>query len=162
MLPYIVVTQSLIFQKNTWMTKNELRKKYKEERKKLTKTDIENLSLQIANQILKLPIWEYNNYHIFLPIEKQNEIDTENIIHILLGRDKNVIISKSNFDDNSMTHYLLTDNTKIEINSYGIPEPTTGFKVDDKELDVVFVPLLAFDRLGNRVGYGKDFHLIVI
>ena len=84
---FTVVTQSLIFQKNTLMTKKELRIKYKEERKKLKPIEIENLSLQIANQILKLPIWHYNNYHIFLPIEKRHEIHTENIIHILLGRD---------------------------------------------------------------------------
>ena len=148
----------LIFQKNIIMYKKELRIKYKQERKKLTSNEIDNLSIQIANQTLNIPIWDYTNFHIFLPIEKHNEINTEYIIHILLGRDKNVILSKSNFDELSMDHYLLTDNTKITINSYGIPEPTSGIKISDEDIDVVFIPLLAFDTKGNRVGYGKGFY----
>lgn len=30
--------------------------------------------------------------------------------------------------------------------------------MDDKKIDVVFVPLLAFDKTGHRVGYGKGFY----
>ncbi len=47
------------------MTKKELRKKYKELRNDLSFDVIEDLSLQIANQALKLPIWNFENYHVF-------------------------------------------------------------------------------------------------
>ena len=57
-----------------------------------------------------------------------------------------------------MTHFLLTDNTKIKKNQYNIPEPINGLEVPTKKIDVVFVPLLAFDKKGNRVGYGKGFY----
>ena len=40
------------------MTKNELRKTYKLLRKKLSEDAIETKSIEIANQLLKLPIWE--------------------------------------------------------------------------------------------------------
>ena len=57
-----------------------------------------------------------------------------------------------------MTHFLLTDNTKIKKNEYNIPEPVNGLPVPPEMIDVVFVPLLAYDKQGNRVGYGKGFY----
>ncbi|WP_299525026.1 5-formyltetrahydrofolate cyclo-ligase [Winogradskyella sp.] len=140
------------------MDKASLRKTYKALRQKLTAEQIEDFSLAIANQLLSLKIWDKSFYHIFLSIEEQKEINTEYILNILAGKDKNIVISKSNFDDYSMTHYLLTDNTRIKKNSYNIPEPIDGIEVLPSQIDVVFVPLLAFDNNGNRVGYGKGFY----
>ena len=57
-----------------------------------------------------------------------------------------------------MTHFLLTDNTKVKKNEYNIPEPVDGIEVRSNKIDVVFVPLLAFDKKGHRVGYGKGFY----
>lgn len=140
------------------MLKKELRKKYKELRKTLSGNEIDELSIAIANNALTLPIWDKDTFHIFLPIERLNEVNTEFIMHILQGKDKNIVISKSNFETQEMTHYLLTDNTKLKINEYGIPEPINGILFNTQNIEVVFVPLLAFDRKGNRVGYGKGFY----
>lgn len=140
------------------MTKSELRKKYKTLRKGLSKKEIEEKSLAIANQVLKLPIWKHSYYHIYLSIKELNEVNTEYILNILSGKDKNIIISKCNFKDTSLDNFLLTDSIRIKANNYGVPEPENGIPVDDKLIDVVFVPLLACDTLGNRVGYGKGFY----
>lgn len=140
------------------MNKKELRVKYKDLRKSLSFDEIMNDSLAIANFCIDLPIWDKTYFHLFLPIEKQKEINTEFILQILAGRDKEVVISKSNFEDLSMTHYLLTDNTKIKTNDYGIPEPVDGIEVPTHKIEVVFVPLLAYDKNGHRVGYGKGFY----
>jgi 5-formyltetrahydrofolate cyclo-ligase len=141
------------------MTKQELRKEYLERRRALTDTQVQESSLKIANKALELDIWGFSNYHVFLPIQKQKEINTEYLLHILQGKDKNIVVSKSNFEDISMSHYLLTDQTKLRINSHGIPEPDQrGIPVDERNIDVVFVPLLIADRFGNRVGYGKGFY----
>lgn len=140
------------------MLKADLRTKYKGLRKQLTFDEIMNDSLIIANHCIDLPIWDKTYFHLFLPIEKQKEINTEFILQILAGRDKEIVISKSNFEDASMTHYLLTDNTTIKVNTYGIPEPVDGIEVSTNRIEVVFVPLLAYDKKGNRVGYGKGFY----
>jgi len=140
------------------MNKKELRKKYKDLRSQLSPNDLEELSLVIANQLLKMAIWQKTYYHLFLPIEKQKEINTEYILQILAGKDKEIVVSKSDFESGLMTHYLLTDNTKISANSFGIPEPVDGLEVPISKIDVVFVPLLAFDKNGHRVGYGKGFY----
>jgi len=140
------------------MNKKELRKKYKDLRSQLSTNEVEELSLAIANQLLKMAIWQKTYYHLFLPIEKLKEINTEYILQILAGKDKEIVISKSDFESGLMTHYLLTDNTKISTNSNGIPEPVDGLEVPVAKIDVVFVPLLAFDKNGHRVGYGKGFY----
>lgn len=44
-------------------------------------------------------------------------------------------------------------------NRYGIPEPTDDApRCAARELDVVFVPLLGFDRRGNRLGMGAGYY----
>ena len=144
------------------MLKKELRLKYKNDRKKLTFDEIQLMSLEIANQCLALPVWDKTYFHLFLPIEEQNEINTEYLLQILAGRDKEVVISQSDFDTRKMTHFLLTDNTKIKKNDYGIPEPVDGLEVPTAKIDVVFVPLLAYDKAGHRVGYGKGFYDIFL
>lgn len=140
------------------MNKKELRQKYKGKRQELSNAEIDDLSLVIANEVLKLPIWEKTYFHIFLPILEQKEINTEYILHLLSGKDKEIVISKSDFQSLNMTHFLLTDNTKIKKKEYNIPEPVDGLEVPTSKIEVVFVPLLAFDKTGHRVGYGKGFY----
>lgn len=140
------------------MNKKELRIKYKALRNQLSENDVEEMSLAIANNVLTLPIWEKTYFHIFLPITEHKEVNTEFILHLLSGKDKEIIISKSDFETRNMTHFLLTDNTKIKKNQYNIPEPVDGIEVPTNKIDVVFVPLLAFDKTGHRVGYGKGFY----
>jgi 5-formyltetrahydrofolate cyclo-ligase len=144
------------------MLKKELRQKYKALRKQLSENELEEMSLAVANKLLKLPIWEKNYFHIFLPITEHQEVNTEFILHLLSGKDKEIIISKSDFETRKMTHFLLTDNTKIKKNKYNIPEPVDGIEVPSHKIEVVFVPLLAFDKKGHRVGYGKGFYDILL
>lgn len=140
------------------MTKAELRKKYKHRRNQLSANEQEALSMTLANQLLQLPIWQYSYYHVFLSIVELKEINTDYILHILQGKDKHVVVSKCHPKTGSMSHYLLTDNTLIIKSPYGIPEPVDGIEVAHEKLDVVFIPLLAFDAQGNRVGYGKGYY----
>lgn len=140
------------------MDKPFFRKKYKGLREKLTFEDCDTKSIDIANQLLKLPIWSVEFYHIFLTIEKLKEVNTEYILNILNGKDKNTVIAQSDFETSTMRHFLLTDNTLIKVNTWGIPEPQGGITIEPSQLDVVFVPLLAFDTKGNRLGYGKGFY----
>jgi 5-formyltetrahydrofolate cyclo-ligase len=140
------------------MNKKELRIKYKTLRSQLSENDVEEMSLAIANKVLMLPFWEKTYFHIFLPITEHKEVNTEFILHLLSGKDKEIVISKCDFETCHLVHFLLTDNTKIKKNQYNIPEPVDGLEVPTSKIDVVFVPLLAFDNAGHRVGYGKGFY----
>jgi len=140
------------------VTKKELRIKYKALRQQLSQNEIEDKSLLIANKLLELPIWDKKYYHLFLTLVEQKEVHTDFILNILGGKDKEVVVSRSDFETMTMVHYLLTDGTRLVKSAYGIPEPVEGIEVPSKKIDVVFVPLLAFDKQGQRVGYGKGFY----
>lgn len=142
--------------------KNKLRNKYQELRTGISSEEIETKSIKIANNLLKLPIWDHNFYHLFLTISEKKEIDTEPILHILQGKDKNIVLSKADFSTGKLINYLLTDSTVIKKNKWNIPEPVDGIEIPASKIEVVFVPLLAFDKLGHRVGYGKGFYDIFL
>lgn len=139
------------------MNKKKLRSYYKKKRAEISSLKFEHLSIEIANQILNLPIWDFDNFHVFMGVEKLKEINTNFVISILQGRDKNIVIPKVISDD-QLHHYLLTDSTKLKLNEWNILEPINGIEVEPKKIEVVFVPLLAFDLYGNRVGYGKGYY----
>lgn len=140
------------------MLKAGIRKKYKALRLNLQEDRIEGLSMAIANRLLRLPVWDKTWYHLFLSIQKQREIDTRFVLTLLQGKEKKIVVSKSDFTTRRLSHYLLTDTTLIKENPYGIPEPVNGEPVPVSKIEVVFVPLLAFDKKGHRTGYGKGFY----
>jgi len=139
------------------MHKNLLRAEYKKRRQVFKPEQVANKSLQIANQLLSLPLWEKTYFHLFLSCNRLREIDTESVLTLLLGKDKEVIVPRMEMN-NSLSHLLLTDATPIKVNAYGIPEPIGGIAVAPTQIEVVFVPLLAYDLTGNRIGYGKGYY----
>jgi 5-formyltetrahydrofolate cyclo-ligase len=128
------------------MYKKDLRKKYKALRQTLSEAQIEDQSLAIANRLLQLDIWDNTYFHLFLTIEEQKEVDTEFVLQILAGKDKEIVVAKSDFDTLAMTHFLLTDNTKFKKNDYNIYEPVDGIETitdvspNDIRLDYCVTP----------------------
>jgi 5-formyltetrahydrofolate cyclo-ligase len=135
------------------MLKEELRKKYRTMRSELSAKEIEFKSFQIAQKLLQMKVWNWTYYHLFLSINTLKEVNTEP-----LGKNKEVVLPKSNFQTLEMSHLLMTENTRIQKNRYNIPEPCDGIEVPLEKIEVVFVPLMAFDQKGQRVGYGKGFY----
>ncbi len=58
-------------------------------------------------------------------------------------------------NNNTINFYRWKKNDVLKINKYGIPEPIKSHK---EIPDVALVPLLAFDKNKNRLGYGKGFY----
>ncbi|MDO5607368.1 MAG: 5-formyltetrahydrofolate cyclo-ligase [Capnocytophaga sp.] len=140
------------------MKKEELRRCYKSRRATLPGESREQMSVDIANRLLSMDIWKYSFFHIFLPIERLNEINTHHILTILQGKDKNIVLPKTDMNTQTLTHILLTDNTILRKSDWGIVEPENGIEINSQQIDVVFMPLLAYDGKGNRVGYGKGYY----
>jgi len=136
--------------------KTFLRSQYKNKRLSLTKQEVDYLSQRVSKQLEKLDIWKLQNYHIFISIEKNNELDTSLIINKLKSEQKRIIVPK--ISNNELFHVEINEKTEFSINEYGIIEPNNGnyFKIEN--LDIVFIPLLVFDLQGHRVGYGKGYY----
>ncbi len=71
-------------------------------------------------------------------------------------KDKNFIITLPKIKKNKqMNFFQWSPNDPLAINKFGIPEPISKIV---KYPDVLFVPLVAFDKNFNRVGYGGGFY----
>ncbi|NRA12160.1 MAG: hypothetical protein HRT57_09425 [Crocinitomicaceae bacterium] len=57
-----------------------------------------------------------------------------------------------------MKQILFESKDQLEISRWGIPEPNRGRVIAAEHFDIVIVPLLAIDKVGQRVGYGKGFY----
>lgn len=140
------------------MKKQQLREEYKLKRKALSDEEIKIFEKSICLQIRNLDFSLVQNVHVFLPIKRQKEVNTYPIIDFLRKIDKQIIISKSNFENNTLTHYIFEKRTELLINKWGIPEPINAIEINVKNIDLVFVPLLISDKKHYRVGYGKGFY----
>ena len=139
--------------------KSELRNTYSLKRKNLSIYQINQRSILICKKLLDIPIWDKEFYHIFLTSKKNNEIETKFILSMLAQKNKKVVVPRL-IDLNNLEHILLTKQTILKENSYGIPEPQkyNNKIIFPQELDVIIVPLYVFDLNGNRVGYGKGYY----
>ncbi len=143
------------------MTKKELRQAYKEKRSSLTERDRLRLDdlLLIQFQQLEIP-FHVNVLLSYWPLKQHTEVNTHLMTDYLQFRIPGLQVAYpvSDFNDHSMKLVLVDDETEFAINQFGIAEPVTGIDIAPNEIDMVFVPLLAFDKNGYRVGYGKGFY----
>ena len=139
------------------MLKKELRLNFTSRRRQFSHKEVNASSNSIGHLVRLLPIWDHQNFHIFLSIRKNKEIDTKPIIKYLREQNKQILVPKIN-DEQELDSIVLMPETRLEENCWGIPEPLEGSPMDPKLIDVVFVPLIVFDQSGHRVGYGKGFY----
>ena len=140
------------------MNKQALRTLYKQKRAAITPTQQALLSQQIALQTLQLPIWDKQVFHCFLSILSFGEVDTSYLIRLILERDKQLVVSRTVMETVRMEHFLYDPSLIQTNNKWHIPEPQGGIPVKSEEIEVAFIPVLAYDIKGNRVGYGKGFY----
>lgn len=142
------------------MNKQAIRKQFLTERKELSDAAYEQHCSSVSDQAIGL-IKETGAHkvHLFLPIKKNKEVDTWPIYHWLINSAEHTpVISKTHFKQNILSHHPMTANDDLQESKYGIPEPLHSTTISPESLDLVFVPLLAFDTFGNRVGYGAGFY----
>jgi 5-formyltetrahydrofolate cyclo-ligase len=142
------------------MNKSALRKYYLSKRKALSQTEILAKSQAIVTLFFQhFNLSEVKYLHTFLPIIKHNEINTFLLIEILQDEfpQVQIVVPKSIPETNEMEHFLYNKETLVE-NKWGIPEPISTEPILPTEMSMVIIPLLIFDKVGNRVGYGKGFY----
>ena len=141
--------------------KQEIRKAYLAKRLALSDDEAQERNARLLEQCKSLVLPSHSRYvHLFLPIAAKKEVDTYPLAAWLREQypDISLVLSRSYLATASMQHYLWDEHTTLIHNSYGIPEPESGRLIAPQEMDVVFVPLLAFDEAGHRVGYGKGMY----
>ena len=142
------------------MTKDELRNIYKQKRLLLSAAEKSKLEDLILIQFQKLNIEIPSQVMTYAPFEKYNEFDPQLITDYCFFKNpaQSLFYPMMDMADNSMVCVLVNDNIEFEINKMGIAEPVNGLLSSPEEIDMVIMPLLAFDETGHRVGYGKGYY----
>ena len=133
-----------------------LRKSFKKQRSLLDINQVQGLSKRIFENLLELNIWDKNFYHLYLSNEINNEVETDEIVNLLFMKNKRVFVPKILGKD--LLNIEIDNNTNYFLNQLGIREPISSNQKDASLLEVIFVPLLIFDKLGHRVGYGGGYY----
>tara|TARA_B100001079_G_scaffold103230_1_gene88609 strand:- start:937 stop:1467 length:531 start_codon:yes stop_codon:yes gene_type:complete len=124
---------------------------------KLLKEEIYDLSDKIVSILKTIPVWEKNTYHLFISSKQKNEVETKKILSYLYDLGKVVVTSKM-LPDKKLIHLRVNQSTRFIQNDYNILEPDSSEEILPTDLDVVIIPLLCFDKNGNRVGYGGGYY----
>lgn len=139
------------------MKKSEIRKIYLKKRKNLSQDEVFLLSERIFENFINFfkPV-SNQKVHIFVPIEKFKEINTQIFIDYFLSRNIKVFVPK--IVDTKLISVEIFSDTQFETNNWGISEPVSNEDSEVLDFDFVITPLLYCDFRGNRVGYGKGFY----
>lgn len=143
------------------MTKAELRTTYLQKRAGLSEAEYLQLSHQLCDRFFVSEDLSFVNVvHTFLPIEKNHEPNTWLIIDRIRREFPHILLSvpKVNYKSKELDNYFFEGLHQLELNLWGIPEPKEGVLTPYEKIDMVITPLLAFDKQGHRVGYGKGFY----
>ncbi|MTI41778.1 5-formyltetrahydrofolate cyclo-ligase [Fulvivirga lutimaris] len=141
-------------------SKQILREVYLAKRQFLSDDEYELRNHQIKEKFISLlENYSFNAIHTFLPIISKREVDTLRLIkYVRTTRPEVQIFVPKTLRNGHLENYILNDNCIIEENKWGIPEPVEGDLSDDSLIDLVLVPLIISDKLGDRIGYGKGFY----
>lgn len=141
------------------MKKDELRKTYLAKRKALSESERLNLSNSLCDLFfVTIDLSFIKVIHIYLPIESKQEPDTWLIIDRIRREFPHIRLSIPKIIDDQMENVFFEGLHQLEKNSWGVLEPKQGVPTPIEKIDLVIVPLLTFDKLGHRVGYGKGFY----
>ncbi|MCK5022583.1 MAG: 5-formyltetrahydrofolate cyclo-ligase [Candidatus Aenigmarchaeota archaeon] len=129
-----------------------LARRSRQERDKKVKKDIA-IRKNLRN------ISEYQNSNIILfYVSIRGEVRTESLISEALENGKRVLVPFVNLANKTMLISEISDLDDLEPGSFGIPEPKNPKEFPLDEIDLVVVPGVAFDKTGNRVGFGTGFY----
>jgi 5-formyltetrahydrofolate cyclo-ligase len=142
------------------MVKKEIRKKFLDKRNQLSQEVVEEMNRQIMANFSAIKIKDPRVLFSYFPIPEHSEFDTALCDRYLKERDPQMKIAwpRIHSATSSMEAIVLDTDTLFTKNQYNILEPVSGEIMRPENIDVVFVPLLAFDKRGFRVGYGKGYY----
>ncbi|MGI8494806.1 MAG: 5-formyltetrahydrofolate cyclo-ligase [Pyrinomonadaceae bacterium] len=143
------------------MIKDELRKIYLARQRNLAFDEHLEKSRRVARSFFQnFDLKDVRFLHSFLPIEKNREIETWQIIQKIWQSFPLVktLAARVDFEKTAIENFIITSDTKFFFNKWQILEPEGVETVEAEKIDVILVPLLAFDEKGFRVGYGKGFY----
>jgi len=138
--------------------RDALRQQMIQQRLQLTPQQQQQSALAIRDQLLQLPEF-VSSQQLAAYWSVRGEIETAATLQHAEADGKTLYLPTLT-DDKRLRFAPYQQNSPMQKNRFRIPEPavTENQLIDANTLDLVLVPLLAFDAQGNRLGMGGGFY----
>src|SRR5947207_4610890 len=142
------------------MNKEEARKLYRQKRKNLSGAEKARADDLMLIQFQKIQLPDIHHLLSYWSIEENNEPNTHLFNDYLEFKNPAIkfLYPRADFEKKEIEAIEVNADTAFQKNGWNIHEPMDGAITDAAMIDMVFVPLLIFDKQGYRVGYGKGFY----
>ncbi|MDZ5607995.1 5-formyltetrahydrofolate cyclo-ligase [Bacillus pseudomycoides] len=139
--------------------KVRLRKKIVEQMNSLSKEQHKTLSEQIVFSLYEQKEWRESET-IGITLSMEHEVNTYVIIEQAWREGKKVFVPKCNRETRTMTFRQITNFNQLETVYMSLREPIPALTVEAEanEIDLLFVPGVAYTRRGERIGYGGGYY----
>lgn len=108
--------------------------------------------------VAEFPVRQDVQWLVYVSV--RDEVKTIRILEEVLATCGQVVVPYC-LTDNELGLFLLSDLRQLERGAFGILEPIAALRAERtiaaETLDTVVMPGVAFDRRGNRIGYGKGY-----
>ncbi|BAH83011.1 predicted ligase [Candidatus Ishikawaella capsulata Mpkobe] len=150
-----------IFMSDSYLSnRNSIRQKMRSLRNSINAKQQQKITkLLIKKLVSYLPIIQAKKIAIFLSID--GEPNTKPLIKVLLEENKQIFLPViKSYVENDLIFINYTPKTPLILNTFGILEPIINKDniLNLSDLDVMLVPLVAFDRKGQRLGMGRGYY----
>jgi len=142
------------------MDSKNLRSLMRQRRQSLTRRQQQIASAGLAVQLCRLPEFRYRK-NIAFYLANDGEIDPQFAMGIADRAGKHCYLPVLHPLKQNRLHFVRhTSGDCLEANRYGILQPPLrGNRIASMHrLDLILLPLVAFDARGNRLGMGKGFY----
>ncbi len=138
--------------------KKRLRKAMKAMRSAMPKEDWQEQSARIVQNIKALEKFQTARVvHAFLSDENRYEVNLIPLLEYIISSQKKLLVPV--ISGSNLISVELTSFEHLTRHAFGVLEPIERTPSPlEREIDLVLVPLLAVDRNGNRLGYGKGYY----
>ncbi len=135
--------------------KNQIRKEIRKKRESMTREEVISKSRKITEKFLNSEYYQ-NAETIMSYISIKNEIEMTEINRRVLEDRKTLLFPVI---EGEYIKAIKTDSLKkLEEKKFGVIEPVCGEESEKADIDLIIVPGVAFDKRGNRIGFGKGYY----
>lgn len=139
------------------ISKKQMREQLEFRRRTSFVSSLEKKSEQAASHILYQD-WFVRSKTVAMYASESFEFSTRYLFDLCIAQNKEVYFPTFNLKDKKMAFYRVKKQEQLSTAFSKIAEPLFGPKIEPYEIDIFFVPLVAFDRRGNRLGRGGGFY----
>ena len=134
----------------------QLRQQLRDRRRKLSEQQQQQAAKSLADTILASKLLQQQQ-DIALYLANDGEIDPAPLLSILCGQGRRCYLPVIQ-PDKTLRFAIYQPGDELKTNHFGIPEPITADQREPQSMDLVFMPLVGFDRKGGRLGMGGGFY----